>query len=409
MNTMVENAEAKADKSEAILALLDDETRKLLRNFPGSGERGGLIEADYHKIIDILLEKTGKVPTQHLVAKATGGSNTYVGPALRTWKKDFEHKAHAVEEKEIAPIPEALAQVTSELITNAVQQIGGKIWEASATFHSKAIEAERQVMQGDLARAERSISEADQAADAINEELKEALAKQEQTNVLLEDEKKRVLELADQVDTLKSEVASERGRAQEIERERDNERAENARLAGALLQSEGEVEKFKALLQAAEQRFETSEANARQAREDAEKRLNDLRANLENERSKAAADREAAARREQSAASEIDGLKKERTEFKRALDAGRDRAERDVAEAKAEAKRALAEQSAAFEDRLNAAKQTVASLSDQIAMLKKHAEKPKADSKQGDKLAGSTDKAAKTPAAPAVGVGEQRE
>lgn len=392
MDSIIEAADGNAkDKALALLATLDEDTRKLLADYPGTGERGGLTAADYEKVLDILYEKTGKVPTQYIVYKATGCSYSRIGPALRKWKANFETRAHPVEEKEITPIPEALAQVTSDLITSAVQEIGGKIWEASAAFHEKKIETERQVMQAELLKAEQAISDANQASDDITEDLNETVAKNKEITALLDAEKARVVELAGMVDTLKDDVASERGRTQEIERERDNERAESARLQVALSHSEGELEKLKALLQAAEQRFEASEANARQAREDAEKSLNDLRANLENERSKAAADREAADRRERNAAAEVDGLKKEKAEFKRAIDAGRERAERDVTEAKAEAKRALAEQAAAYEDRLSAAKseaaaarQTVESLSEQIAMLKKRAEQPKGEKKPGE-------------------------
>lgn len=400
MNTDIETSAVMGDKlrseekAEALLNTLDAETRNYLKNLRGNGERGGLIGTDFYEVFDILFEKLGKVPTQVLASKATGCSFTTLGPPLRTWKANHGNRVHKEEEKEIAPIPEELAQVTAELITNAVQQIGSKIWEASAAFHSKAIEAERQVMQGKLAEAEGAISEANQTSDAINEELTEAVAKNEQTAALLEAKQKRVVELTDQVDTLKGEVASEQGRSQEIERERAEERAENARLNGALSHSEAENGRLTALLQAAELRLAESTATAKQMREEAEKRLADLRENFDRERNKATADLQAAEQRERKALTEIDSLKKEKAEFKRAIDAGRERAERDVAEAKAEAKRALAEQASMFEDRLNSAKaeaaaaqKTVAALTEQIAMLKKQAEKPKADKKPAENTA----------------------
>jgi DNA repair exonuclease SbcCD ATPase subunit len=416
MDSIIETSEVKADRATALLDSLDAETKGLLLNFRGTGDRGGLTEKDYHKVIDLLLEKTGKVPTQYVISKATGGTSfTTIGPALRTWKASYESKAHPVEEKQIAPIPEALAHVTNALITSAVQEIGTKIWEASETAHSKAIEAERQVMKGELAKAEQAIVEANQATEEVADELAQSAAKHEakhaETAALLAAEQKRAEDLGKLVNALKTDYDRERGRAQEIERERDSERTENARLASALSHTEAEIERLKALLQGAEQRVSEATANAAQMREEADKRLADLRETLTRERSKSAADLQAAEQRERKAAAEIESLKKEKHDFKQALDAGQARIERNTAEAKAELKDALAQQALTFEDRIKAAKseaaaaqKTVAALSEQVEMLKKQtAEKPKGDKKQPE----SAQKPQQKPETPAAEAGAQ--
>lgn len=361
-----------------------------------SGERGGLTEADIHKAIDVLFEHYGKAPTQTVLRNfIKKGSYGPVNKALNSWEEKQKEPAadEASASVEVVPLPGEMASVVGELVGEMVDTLARRLWEAASRGHAEQIASERTIMEGHLEEARQEVARQIETADAVQALLDEKTEELETVAGKLEEIVGLVEQRDTEIEAQRDELSRRDGRIEELERERNADRTENGRLNAALSHSEGEIEKLKALLQGAEQRVKDTENNAKKARTDAETQLNDLRLSLANERLKADADREAAERREKNAASEIDGLKKEKAEFKRAIDAGRERAERDLTEAKAEAKRALAEQAATYEDRLTAAKseaaaaqQLVASLSEQIAMLKNQADK------QGNKPAGNTDK-----------------
>lgn len=186
---------------------------------PGSGQRGGLTEADIHAAATTLYKISGKRPTQPEVRDALGrGSYGPIGAALKTWKpetsKDDQAQAPA---EELPPLPQSLQDALGE----ALETIAHSFWSASVELQKDLLEAERKVMDGKVADAEQQTLRAVETSDDLQNRLDASSAEVEKLADDMTAAQEKISACESEIVDLREEAAKAAGKSQEIERERD--------------------------------------------------------------------------------------------------------------------------------------------------------------------------------------------
>jgi len=168
-----------------------------------AGSKGGITESAVFAAADAIAA-AGQRPTQALVREHLGGGSfATIGPALKKWR------AAQWEQSELAEV-----ELPPEL-DEALQQLGGRVWQAAIAAAEAKLVAEREALAA--ARAELE-AEAAEAAEAVKQLEHEAIEQQQQMDDLAE-----TLELANKrISSEQQHIWQLQAQVQQLQAERES-------------------------------------------------------------------------------------------------------------------------------------------------------------------------------------------
>lgn len=167
------------------------------------GSKGGITESAVFAAADAIAA-AGQRPTQALVREHLGGGSfATIGPALKRWR-EAQWEQHELAEVELP----------SEL-DEALQQLGGRVWQAAIAAAESKLVAEREAL---AAAREALEAEAEEQREAVQQLEAEAEQHQQQMADLAE-----TLEHADKRNALQQqEIWQLQAQVQQLQAERDS-------------------------------------------------------------------------------------------------------------------------------------------------------------------------------------------